>query len=383
MKPKKIAILYASFGNGHKATANAIKNKLEKYGDIEIDLLDYFEYFNKTINSISINFYKNIGNMPESIYSKLYNSTSNESFFSNVIPHILKLTGIRLIKYLKQFNPDIVICTHPFATQACAYLKKKKKFNFLLANILTDFEIHRLWYDSPEFIDLFFVSTKDMKNNLIEVGAAKEDQVFVTGIPVREEFSKTYNKDEIYDHFKLDKNKKTITFFCGGGQGIFYKNVIDFLKIAIEKFKNENLIIISGKNDDAIKKIDKIIKENNCGENVKLFSFISEIPELMYISDFIISKPGGLTTSEALATGTPILIIAPIPGQEIANTKYLEKYNAGIFLNNAEKAKSVFDQILNDSTDILQNLSLNSKNIGHPNATQEIIDIILNHYDNN
>lgn len=380
MKPKKIAILYASFGNGHKATANAIKNKLEENKDIEVDILDYFEYFNKVINSISINFYKNIGKMPESIYSKIYNSTSNDSLFANFVPEVFKLTGIRLIKYFKDFNPDIVICTHPFATQACAYLKKKNKFNFLLANILTDFEIHRLWYDSPEYIDLFFVSTDEMKSNLVDVGAAKSDQVFVTGIPIKEDFSKSYDKNKIYEHFGLDKNKKTITFFCGGGQGIFYKNVFSMLEIAIKKFKNENLIIISGKNDDAIKKIEKIMQENNCKENVKLHSFISEIPELMYVSDLIISKPGGLTTSETLASGKPMLIISPIPGQEVANTKYLEKNNAGIHLDNLKKAENIFDQILDDSNNLLNDLSENAKRIGHPYATQNIIDIILNKY---
>lgn len=380
MNKLKIAILYASFGGGHKSSAFSIKDYLEEKGDVEVQVLDYLEYFNKLINRVSIGVYNNIGNLPESFYSGMYNSAGSNTHFSSFITNILKLTGIKLIKYFKNFTPDIVISTHPFATQAVAYLKKKNKFNFLLANILTDFEIHKLWYEPSENIDLFFVSSEDMKRDLVFKNV-KKDKIFVTGIPVKKEFLKYYDRDLVYEYFKLNKENRTITFFVGGGQGIAFKGIFDYLKIALKIFSDYNIVVISGKNEKLKDKVEEIVKEYNKKNNIKVFSFIKDIPELMFISDFIISKPGGLTTSESLAINTPLIAISPIPGQEIANASYLESSGAGIFIKSLSEAESIFTKIKKNNTyEFMKTLKDNIKNISHPHATSEIIDIIFNKF---
>lgn len=376
----KIAILYASFGGGHKSSANSIKARLEKYYDVEVELLDYFEYFNKLINRVSIAVYENIVNLPENFYLSMYESTGSNSKFSDFITDILKLTGIKLIKYFKKFSPDIVISTHPFATQALSYLKKKKKFDFLLANILTDFEIHKLWFDPSEDIDLFFVSSDTMKKDLIDHGV-EEHKICVSGIPIKEAFLKKYDRNEVYDLFKLNKELKTITFFAGGGQGIAFKDIFKYLKIALESFTNYNLVIISGKNEKVKNKIQDLVLETN-HKNVKVFSFISEIPELMSISSFIISKPGGLTTSESLAMCTPLIAISPIPGQEVANANHLKENNAGIYLNDIEEAEVLFKKLNNDiNEEYIKSLKENIKKISHPKSTEVIIEKIFETYE--
>lgn len=376
----KIAILYASFGGGHKSSAKSIKAKLEKDYDVEVQLLDYFEYFNKLINRVSIAVYENIVNLPESVYLNMYQSTGSNTKFSDFITEILKLTGIKLIKYFKNFTPDIVISTHPFATQALSYLKKKKKFNFLLANILTDFEIHKLWFDPSEDIDLFFVSSNSMKENLISNGV-EENKICVSGIPIREDFSKKFDRNEVYNLFNLNKDLKTITFFAGGGQGIAFKDIFKYLKITLESFTNYNIVIISGKNEKLKNKIRDLVSEID-HENIKIFSFISEIPELMSISSFIISKPGGLTTSESLAMCTPLIAISPIPGQEVANANYLKGNNAGIYLNDVEEAEILFEKLNNDiNEEYIKELKENIKKISHPNSTEVIINKIFEKYE--
>lgn len=376
----KVAILYASFGGGHKSSAQSIKAKLEKDYNVEIQLLDYFEYFNKLINRVSIAVYENIVNLPENFYLNMYQSTGSNTKFSDFITDILKLTGIKLIKYFKKFTPDIVISTHPFATQALSYLKKKNKFDFLLANILTDFEIHKLWFDPSENIDLFFVSSDSMKKNLIYNGV-EENKICVSGIPIKEAFSKTYDRTEVYNLFNLNKDLKTITFFAGGGQGIAFKDIFKYLEIALKSFTNYNIVIISGNNAKLKNKIQELVSEID-HKNVKIFSFISEIPELMSISSFIISKPGGLTTSESLAMCTPLIAISPIPGQEVANAKHLKENNAGIYLNDVKEAEILFEKLNNDQNEeYIKELKENIKKISHPNSTEVIINKIFEKYE--
>lgn len=381
MEKTQIVILYASFGGGHKSTANSIKSILEKDPKIEVHILDYFEYFNKLINHVSIKFYNNVASMPDIIFKKMYESTDVNEHFSNFITDLLKLTGIKLIKYFNKFNPDIVISTHPFATIACSYLKKKNKFNFMLANILTDFEIHKFWFISHKYIDLFFVSSEEMKQALINQGIYNKC-IHVTGIPIREGFSKIYNKSTVYDKLRLNKDLPTITFFCGGGQGIISKDLFTFIDIAIKNLNNYNLILISGKNQKTYNRLIHMLDQYD-NKNVCLFSFLENIPEVMSISKYIISKPGGLTTSESLAAGVPMLIILPLPGQEIANIKYLEKHKAGLYLKDIYEAETIFKKINNNEDHFLKDFSNNAKKISHPFATQNIIKIILENYRSN
>lgn len=375
----KIAILYASFGGGHKSTANSIKAVVEKNNNVEVQILDYFEYFNKLINTISVNFYNNLINMPENVYKIMYESSGNGKYFSHFLSDLFKLTGIKLIKYFKKFTPDIVICTHPFATIACSYLKKKDKFNFVLANILTDFEIHNLWFNSHKYIDYFFVSSDEMKKDLIANDVSSK-KIHITGIPIREGFSKEYDKSHIYEKLKLNPANPTVTFFMGGGQGIAPKEIYDYINIVCEKLSNFNIILISGKNEKIYSKTKEILEDIQ-NPNIHLYSYLENIPEIMFISKFIISKPGGLTTSEALASGTPMLIILPIPGQEIANIKYLEKHKAGIYLEDLNKTKSILEEI-NSNPDLLNEYAINAKKISHPHASNEIVEIILKNYKN-
>lgn len=379
MEKTKIVILYASFGGGHKSTANSIKSILEKDPKIEVQVLDYFEYFNRLINHVSIKFYNNVASMPDIIFKKMYESTDANEHFSNFITDLLKLTGIKLIKYFNTFNPDIVISTHPFATIACSYLKKKNKFKFMLANILTDFEIHKFWFTSHKYVDLFFVSSEDMKESLITQGVY-DKCIHVTGIPIREGFSKSYDKTTVYNKLELKKDLPTITFFCGGGQGIVSKDLFSFVDVAIKNLDKYNLILITGKNKKTYNKLNNMI-DTYKNKNVCLFSFLENIPEVMSVSKYIISKPGGLTTSESLAAGVPMLIILPLPGQEIANVKYLEKHKAGLYLKDIYEAETIFKKINNNEDGFLKNFSNNAKKISHPFATKNIINIILEDYE--
>ena len=163
-----------------------------------------------------------------------------------------------------------------------------------------------------------------MKSYLISKNIP-ESKVFVTGIPISSRFLKSYNKKEILKEFNLEENKKNILFFAGGEFGLGKNRTLQIFEDLIKNFENIQVIAIAGKNEKMKLHFESIVKEANKEKNVRVLEFTNKVPELMAISDLVISKPGGLTTSESLASNLPMIIINPIPGQEIGRASCRER----------------------------------------------------------
>ena len=139
---KKILVFYGSYGGGHLSAAKAIENYIKQnYKDIEIQLVDCVEYINKGLNKISTEAYNETAKKAPWAWKKAYD-LANKSLTLKAISTSSKLLSLKLNKLLQDFCPDLIISTHPFATQMCASLKEKEKINCKLATILTDFHIH-------------------------------------------------------------------------------------------------------------------------------------------------------------------------------------------------------------------------------------------------
>ncbi len=211
----KALIFYATYGGGHLSAANAIKEEIEKdYPKIQIEMIDCMEYVNKTVNKITTQAYSEMAKKMPSAWGKVY-TYSNKGVISGFTKTSNKLLAMKLYYVIKEINPDIIISTHPFATQMCAFLKKHNKINVKIANILTDFKKHDQWLVGHEYVDYFFVANETMKKELAEKGI-KSEKIFITGIPISQKFYEKYNKKEILKEFNLKENTKTILFFAGG-----------------------------------------------------------------------------------------------------------------------------------------------------------------------
>ena len=207
----------------------------------------------------------------------------------------------KLYKLIQDFKPDLVISTHPFSSYMCALLRKKKKFSARIATVLTDYAPHKQWLLNPSYVDYFFVAHDGMKDNLLKRGI-RESQIKVTGIPLSNRFLANYDKEKVLKDFGLKTNKKTILFFAGGEQGFGKDKIFNMLRSIIENFPNLQIIAISGKNEKIKNNFDILVSETNSDENVKVLQYTNRVPELMSVSDLVITKPGGLTTTESLAS---------------------------------------------------------------------------------
>ncbi len=373
---KKILIIYGSYGGGHLSAAKSIKEYIEKnYTDTDVVMLDCIEYVNKIINKLTTKAYADMAKNAHWIWKQLYYNSEKNGALARIGNAVNRLMAIKLNKLFKNGAPDLIISTHPFSSQMCAILKSKGKINSQIATILTDYAPHRQWLEKPEYVNYFFVAHDGMVEDLVKRGIDR-NKIYSTGIPLSNRFLAHYDKDGILKEFGLAKNKATVLFFAGGEYGFGKDTTFNILKTIIEEFDNLQVVAIAGKNVKMQAKFETLIKETDSEDTVKVLSYTNKVPELMSISDIVISKPGGLTTTESLASGLPIIVINPIPGQEEENAEFLEQNGVGIWLKKNDNIKEKLREILS-STEKIKEMKINARLLSKKNSTADICKILL------
>ena len=383
----KILIFYASYGGGHLNAAKSINDYIiNNYPNNDVELIDCMKYVNKTIEKLTTAAYREMAKKAPWAWGKIY-SDSQKGPLAHLSSRSNKIMAIKLLRLLREKQPDVIISTHPFGSQMCSYLKRKNKITAKIATIMTDFSPHDQWLVGHEFTDYFFVANDKMKNYLISKGIT-ENKISVTGIPISNRFLKTYNKKEILDTYNLSEDKFTVLFFGGGEFGLGKTKTAEIFESFVQESLKEKIqiIAIAGKNPKMKASFKEIVSKYSVNtnttnttditNNVKILEFTNQVPELMSISDLVVTKPGGLTTSESLASHLPMLIINPIPGQEEENAEFLEDKGIAIWLSKNDDSKIIIENLLADN----QKLNLmkeNTKLLARPHSTETICKMIL------
>ena len=214
-----------------------------------------------------------------------------------------------------------------------------------------------------------------MKTSLVNDFKIPYEKVFVTGIPLSSKFSSNFNKDEIYKIFNLSPNKKTILFFGGGEFGLGKSRTVEILQTLTHYLDKYQIVAISGKNpkmNQAFKDLANTLEDSS---SLKIYEFIDKVPEVMSISSLVVTKPGGLTISESLASSLPILVINPIPGQEEENAEFLEQSGVAIWLRKNDSPDIVISNLLKSET-LLESMKEKTHNLAHINSTKDICEIL-------
>ena len=308
----KIVIFYASYGAGHLNAAKSINDYLlNNYHNVDVELIDCMKYINKTIEKMTTTAYNEMAKKMPWAWGRIY-SDSQKGPLAHITSRSNKILAIKLLRLLREKKPDLIISTHPFGSQMCSYLKRKGKISAKIATVLTDFAPHDQWLIGSDFTDFYFVAHDKMKKYLISKGI-DENKVFDTGIPLSMRFLKKYDKHEILSELNLQNDKKNILFFAGGEMGLGKTKTIEIFEAFVKYCSDMQILAIAGKNEKMKSAFQKIIDKYNRNNDIILFDYTSKVPELMSISDLVVTKPGGLTTTESLASNLPMVIINPIP----------------------------------------------------------------------
>ncbi len=377
----KILIFYACYGGGHLSAANSIKQYIDdNYKDAETDICDCMKYVNARIEKITVGAYNGMARKMPWAWGKFY-FKSEKGFISAVSNFSNKMMSKKLCKKINEVNPDIIISTHPFSSQMCAHLKKKGKINCMIASVMTDFASHNQWLVNHEFLDQIFVSNENMRQSIIKKGI-NENKIFTTGIPLSNRFLANFNKTEIKNSLNLSNDKRTILFFGGGEFGLGGDRTLKILEAFIDNIKDTyQMVVIAGKNEEMKKNFEKLVAEKHAEENVFVQGFSTQVPELMSVSDLVVTKPGGLTSSESLVSGLPMVIINPIPGQEEQNADFLVDSGIAIWLKKKDDFNQKISELLADK-DKLKQMKIKSKLLAKANSTKDICSTIIENFNN-
>jgi processive 1,2-diacylglycerol beta-glucosyltransferase len=239
-------------------------------------------------------------------------------------------------------------------------------------NVVTDFCLHKIWVHKN--IDKYYVASEQVKKKILELGV-KPNQVRITGIPIREQFEHSkgekVNNAKVYTKYNLDPNRE-IVLIMAGAHGVL-KNV-DKLCESLSKENNLQIVIVCGKNETLKKKLDPIAKMYP--KTIIPLGYVENVDELFRISSCMITKPGGITLSEATALGVPVILYKPVPGQERENALFFEKKKSAVIVNDYKEMKEVVLNLLEDKK-TLEVMRNNIKKMYHPNAAKAVLEDMI------
>lgn len=370
---KKILILSASVGAGHLRAAEALEKAFkQKNLAEEVKNIDVLNYTNPLFRRLYGKAYLDmVNNMPE-VLGWLYDSLDKPWENEKRRLALDRLNTLPFINLLKKEKPDLAVCTHFLPSEIISWLKAKGKVNFPQAVVVTDFDAHAMWL--CHHYEQYFVALNETKVHLSKIGIPAE-KITVTGIPIDPIFSEKKDKSAMREKFGLEKNKLTIMVSAGGfGVG----NIEHLLQALSELQTPSQIIAICGRNEELSKRLEKLAAEKLNNERVtfKPIGFTKEMDEYMSASDLIVGKPGGLTTSEALAKGLIFCIVNPIPGQEERNSDHLLEKGCAIKCNNLPILAYKIDKLIKD-TNRFEQMKKNVLNFAKPNAAFEISQKLL------
>ena len=365
---KKVLILSASVGAGHLRAAEALEKAFKQQNLAEeIINIDVLNYTNPLFRRLYSKAYLDmVNNMPE-VLGWLYDSLDKPWENEKRRLALDRLNTLPFINLLKKEKPDLAVCTHFLPSEIISWLKAKGKVNFPQAVVVTDFDAHAMWL--CHHYEQYFVALDETKVHLSKIGIPA-GKITVTGIPIDSLFAEKRDKEMMREKYGLDKNKLTIMVSAGG----FGVGNIENLLIALSELQTPSQILaICGRNEELKKKLEKLAVEKLNNERVTFspIGFTREMDEFMSASDLIVGKPGGLTTSEALAKGLIFCIVNPIPGQEERNSDHLLEKGCAIKCNNLPVLAYKIDALVEDKTRFEQ-MKENVLNFARPNAAFEI-----------
>ena len=317
---KKVLILSAAVGAGHLRAAEALEKAFIKLNAAtEIRNIDVLNYTNPLFRRLYGKAYLDMVNRMPEVLGWMYDSLDKPWQNERRRLALDRLNTQPLIKFLKEYQPDIAVCTHFLPAEIISWLTAKEKITFPQAIVVTDFDVHAMWL-AHHFVR-YFVAMDETRVHLEKLGIPA-DKITVSGIPIDPIFAKQKDKTAMREKYSLEKDQLTILVSAGG----FGVGNIEHLLIALGDLKTPaQILAICGRNEELKTKLESLAAEKLNNETVtfKPIGYTTAMDELMSAADLIVGKPGGLTTSEALAKNLIFIVVNPIPGQEERNSDHL------------------------------------------------------------
>ena len=366
---KRILILSASVGSGHVKAADALERVMRGRPDVEEvlsdDSLDHTNVLHKQFYST---LYKKLSALLPEFLGWWY-ETSDDPWVADKGRLALDLPqALPLINLVRDFRPDVILCTHFMPAGVISWLIANGKLDARLGVVVTDYHFHAFWITRA--FNWYFVAQEEDKIHMEALGLPG-DRIEVTGIPVEPEFARPVDKGAVLGRLGLDPGRPTL-LVAGGALGLSPASAV--VRQLLQLDRDFQAIIVCGKNTEMQDEIVELVRDRP--GDFRVLGFTAEMPDLMGAADILLSKPGGMTTAEALARGLPMVILDPIGGQEERNSDVLLEAGAAVKCTEATVVAHKLRCLLDDR-ERLARMSANARKLGNANAASDIARIVL------
>jgi len=372
-KPR-VLILSASSGAGHVRAAQALEQAFQARGDCHVEHIDAIGHVSKLFQRLYDDAYIAMVRRAPNLMGLLYDRTDEPWSHARRRLALDRLNTQPMIRLLKRVQPDLCIATHFLPAEILAWLIAKRKLRARHVIVVTDYDVHAMWLCRT--VDRYDVALAESAEYLAGIGVPRE-KLRVTGIPINPRFEIPVARGDARQKLHLSADNRVLLISAGGyGVGPVEQLVKDLLALG----RPWQIVAIAGKAEKLKTRLEHLSKAAGKlpdGES-RLMSvgFTEEMDQYMAAADALIGKSGGLTTSEALARGLPMILIEPIPGQEERNADHLLEAGAAIRCNNLPAAAWKIATLL-DNTEKLQDMSAAAKAMARPRAAKDIVEDAL------
>lgn len=356
---KKILIFTASTGGGHNEAALSLEKGFIKHG-YSVKKIDAFLEINRTFDTIILNSHKLLVNKFPRLYGNLYDLSNNKKSSRIIVNPLTMMSKEKLYNIIVEENPDLIISTHVLLVSIIGYLKEKGLINIPFISVVTDYEAHGSYIDKN--VDAYIAGSEYTSESLIKQGVAKE-KIFSYGIPIKEEFVK-----RICEVSTLPRPFQIL--IMAGSLGL--KGIIETLDNLIFTEGSYNITVVCGHNQRLKNSIETKYFALIKSKKIIVYGYTNSIPMIMENSDIIITKPGGLTISEAIAKNLPMVIPFYIPGQEKENLEFLLRNGLAIYVSEIDTISQLIEFIMNNPR-VLDMIKNRMKNFNKSSCLDNVI----------
>jgi processive 1,2-diacylglycerol beta-glucosyltransferase len=365
----KVLVIHATIGWGHKRAAMALAETFQQRG-VETDVHDLLEFLPRPLSWFYPNAYSFMVSRSRSLWKFFYKLNDRpKSPYAPGKALTQKWQFRSLLSFLQNSDYSSIVSTHFTPSALLLDWRKQFDWNQKIYSVVTDYISHRCW--KRDGLDHYFVATDEVRQQLIECGFLA-DKIKVTGIPISSSFMNPISREECRKEWNIADDEKLVLVLSSGLNQHKTRAMIRDLREVPGKIR---FLVSAGKDAPREQHVREFCQND---PRFTVFGFSPKIAEMMRAADVLISKPGGLTVSEAISLGLPQILFSPIPGQEEANAEYVVKHSAGacIEAKRGEFKKALLSFL--DKPGTLEQKKSAARKLGKPAASAEIVDFILN-----
>jgi processive 1,2-diacylglycerol beta-glucosyltransferase len=366
---RRVLILAAGIGAGHNIAAGVLESCFQAAPEVDsVQKLDILESTNEIYRTLYDDGYFALVEAVPWLVGWGYDESDAPFRLAPFVSLWDRINTTATAKAIKAFRPDIIVCTHFLPTRLVSLMLTRGVLEARLAVVTTDYDFQGLWLSSP--FNHIFVARDETKAHMAAIGVPA-DRITVSGIPVRPGLGDAVDREAVLTRYGLRQDRPTLLISAGAAGGPYTQTIVQ----QTLRMRNDfQAVVVCGRNDQLKSQIEGLVAFSR--DRYRVLGYTNDMPDLIRTATLFIGKPGGLSSSECMAAGLPMVLIHPIPGQEVRNSDFLLEEGAAVRCNYETTVGYKIDQLLADPNRITR-MAESARRIGRPEAGPLITSAVL------